>query len=279
MLDKKIKVKEIQDLGARNYLLTLHSPEQARLTRPGQFLMVKCAEDVQANPLLRRPFSVFDTRRHPRSGKHFALDILVKDVGEGTRWLSRLNPGDQVHTLGPQGIPFKVRPEMCDRKHIACLIAGGVGIAALLLLARELILNQVTPILFYGGRTDADLVLKEHFEQLGIEVSYTTEDGSLGARGLVTEALERFLRTRSRENKHIYVCGPWAMMKASHQIAARYGIPCEVSLEARMGCSLGACMGCVVHAWDSRGEEQYLRVCLEGPVMESRSIDWDTPPL
>src|SRR5438093_2691535 len=166
MFDKKIKVKEIQDLGARNYLLTLHSPEQARLTRPGQFLMVKCAEDVQANPLLRRPFSVFDTRRHPRSGKLLALDILVKVVGEGTTWLSRLNPGDQVQALGPQGIPFKVPPEMCDRKHVACLIAGGVGIAALLLLARELILNQVKPILFYGGGTDADLGLKEHFEQL-----------------------------------------------------------------------------------------------------------------
>src|SRR5437867_1415030 len=279
MLDKNVRVKEIRPLGARNYLLTFHSPEQARLTRSGQFLMVKCAEDVEANPLLRRPFSVFDIRRHARSEEPFAMDILVKDVGRGTHRLAQLKPGDRVHALGPQGIPFRIPEEMRDRRHRACLVAGGVGIAALLLLARDLISNRVTPILFYGGRTKADLVLREHFERLRIEKSYTTEDGSLGERGFVTEALEHFMKRRSREKIRIYACGPWGMMKASHEIAARYGIPCEVSLEARMGCSLGACMGCVVHAWDQRGEDQYLRVCLEGPVMPSGIVDWNTPPL
>ncbi len=279
MLDKKVKVKEIRDLGADNYLLTLKSPEQARLTRPGQFLMVKCSEDVQANPLLRRPFSVFDIRRHLRSGRPVVLDILVKDVGLGTHRLAHLRPGDEIHALGPQGIPFKISEEMRDRKHIACLVAGGVGIGALLLLARELVSNCITPLLFYGGRSSSDLVLKEHFERLGIEAFYTTEDGSFGERGVVIEPLERFLKRRPREHIHVYACGPWGMMKASHEIAVRYRLPCEVSLEARMGCSLGACMGCVVHAWDDRGEEQYLRVCQEGPVMKSRTVDWDTPPL
>ncbi|PYU89016.1 MAG: dihydroorotate dehydrogenase electron transfer subunit [Acidobacteria bacterium] len=279
MLDKKLKVKEIRDLGARNYLLTLISPEQARLTRPGQFVMVKCSGDVQDLPLLRRPFSVFDIRNNPRTGKPAGLDILVKNVGAGTRRLAEARPGDEVHVLGPQGVPFRIPGSMQDRKHTACLVAGGVGIAALLLLARELISLQITPLLFYGGRHLADLVLREHFEQLGIETFYTTEDGSYGERGLVTLPLERLIKARSRVGVHIYACGPWSMMKACHEVSVRHGVPCEVSLEARMGCSLGACMGCVVHAWDQRGEDQYLRVCLEGPVMPSGIVDWNTPPL
>lgn len=279
MLDKKVKVKEIQDLGAGNFLLALGSPDQAKLSRPGQFVMVKCSGDIEENPLLRRPFSIFDIRRHPGSGNPVALEILVKDIGYGTRRLCRLRPKDEVHVLGPQGRCFVIPESMKDRKHTACLVAGGVGIAALLLLARELLGCGVRPVLFYGGRREADLVLRANFERLGIEARYTTEDGSFGERGLVTEALERFLRGRPPALNRVYACGPWGMMKAAHEVSTRQRVCCEVSLEARMGCSLGACMGCVVHGWDESGEDQYLRVCLEGPVMQSRHIDWEMPPL
>src|SRR5437867_3583946 len=279
MLDKKVKVKEIRDLGARNFLLTLSAPEQARLTRAGQFIMVKCSDNIQDTPLLRRPFSVFEIRRHARSGRPAALDILVKNVGRGSRKLVELKPGDEVYALGPQGRPFEIPPGAGARLDVACLVAGGVGIAALYLLARDLIEHQVTPILFYGGRSSADLVLREHFERLGIKTIYTTEDGSFGKRGVVTSALDQFLSRQSRAQLRTYACGPWGMMKAAHNVATRHGLRCEVSLEARMGCSLGACMGCVVRVWDQRGEEQYLRVCQEGPVMDSRVIDWNTPPL
>lgn len=279
MLDRKVQVKEMRDLGARNYLLTLNALEQARLTRPGQFVMIKCSEDVNEDPLLRRPFSVFDTPQNPRSGKIRGLDLLIKDIGVGTRRLAALKPGAEVHVLGPQGQGFKTPPEMQDRNHTACLVAGGVGIAAFYLLARELKAHSISPVLFYGGRSAADLVLREYFEQLGIETVYTTEDGSHGQRGYVTAPLERFLKGRAGSGTRVYACGPWAMMKAAHELSLRQEVPCEVSLEARMGCSLGACMGCVIHAWDDHGEEQYLRVCLEGPVMNSRSVDWETPPL
>ena len=278
MLDKKAKVKEIQNLGARNYLLTLNSPEQARLTRPGQFFMLKCAARVDDNPLLRRPLSAFDIHRHARSGKPAGLDFLVKDVGQGTHILANMKPGEELQCLGPQGRCFQVSSEMRNRVQIACLAAGGVGIAALHILARDLIAQNVKPVLFYGGRTDADLVLRDYFERLGVETFYTTEDGSYGARGIVTLPLEQFLRQRGRSETRLYACGPWGMMRAVHELALRYQIPCEVSLEARMGCSLGACMGCVVHGWDDHGEDQYLRVCLEGPIMNSRSVDWSASP-
>ncbi|HYK88236.1 MAG TPA: dihydroorotate dehydrogenase electron transfer subunit [Acidobacteriota bacterium] len=278
MLDKNVRVKEIQDLGAGNYLLTLRSPEQARLVRPGQFVMLKCVEGLNEPPLLRRPFSVFDTLLQPRTGRPAGLVILVKDVGTGSHKLSQLRPGDAIGSLGPQGRPFQISAGMKNRLGMACLVAGGVGIAALYLLARDLIAQNVRPLLFYGGRTAADLVLRECFERLGIETHYTTEDGSLGERGIVTVPLEEFLRGHRRSDLRLYACGPWGMMKATHQAALRHGITCEVSLEARMGCSLGACMGCVIHGWDQNGEEQYLRVCQEGPIMNSRTVDWETSP-
>jgi dihydroorotate dehydrogenase electron transfer subunit len=168
---------------------------------------------------------------------------------------------------------------MRHRVRFGCLVAGGVGIAALLLLARRLLAMEVIPVLFYGGRNIEDLVLRDQFEKLGIETAYTTEDGSFGARGLVTAPLERFLERYARQGARVYACGPWAMMGAVHRLAANHHIQCEVSLEARMGCSLGACMGCVFKAGGGEKEARYLRVCQEGPVMESSVVDWDTAPL
>src|SRR5688572_18325878 len=121
MLDRKVKVKDMRDLGARNYLLTLNAAEQAGLTRPGQFVTVKCSGDIDQDPLLRRPFSVFDVRKGPRSGKTTGLDILVKNIGVGTRRLAALKPGDEVFVLGPQGRGFKIPSETKNRKHVACL--------------------------------------------------------------------------------------------------------------------------------------------------------------
>jgi dihydroorotate dehydrogenase electron transfer subunit len=279
MLDKKAKVKNIRSLGARNYLLTLNTPEQARLVRPGQFIMLKCVEDVNENPLLRRPFTIFDIHKHARSGKPVGLDLLVKDVGIGTHKLVQVRPGQMFDCLGPQGKGFQISQEMRNRVEFACLVAGGVGIAPLYLLAQSLLTLQVKPVLFYGGANVDDLVLREYFERLGMEIVYATEDGSYGERGLVTQPVSHFLKTHARRNMRVYACGPWGMMKAVHALSVKHNLQCEVSLEARMGCSLGACLGCVVRSQDHQGEEQYIRVCQDGPVMNSRLIDWDMVPL
>jgi dihydroorotate dehydrogenase electron transfer subunit len=240
--------------------------------------MLKCAGEIDGIPLLRRPFSIFDTHPSPRTGRPGGLDLLIKDVGCGTRKLAALKPGDEVHVLGPQGRPFRLQPEMKNRVQTACLVAGGVGIAALYVLAQKLLELNVTPYLFYGGRTSADLVLREYFERLHVRVSCSTEDGSLGERGIVTTPLASFLSTHATAGLRIYSCGPWGMMKAVHELAVKHHVPCQVSLEARMGCSLGACMGCVVHGWDAHGTEQYLRVCVEGPIMDSFAVDWSESP-
>jgi dihydroorotate dehydrogenase electron transfer subunit len=279
MLDKKVRVREIRPLGGPNHLLTLASAEQACLVLPGQFVMLKCSAELGGEPLLRRPFSVFDVPKQSRSGKPSGVAVLVKEVGRGSRWLSALKKGEDVWMLGPQGRPFRVSPHAGSQRSVACLVAGGVGVGALYLLSRNLAAAGVTPVLFYGGRTAEDLVLREYFERDGVRTHYSTEDGSLGDRGVVTGILEPFLARRSGADTALYACGPWGMMKAVHELALRFRMPCDVSLEARMGCSLGACMGCVVRTRRGDGEEQFLRVCLEGPVMESRIVDWETYPL
>jgi dihydroorotate dehydrogenase electron transfer subunit len=279
MLDKKVKVKAVRELGSNNYLITLGAPEQARLIRPGQFVMLKCVEDLDENPLLRRPFTIFNLHRHGNSGKPTGLELLVKNVGVGTRKLLGIKPGQAIQCLGPQGRGFDVSAGMRNRVEMACLVAGGVGIAPLFLLAQSLIEQNVRPVLFYGGATAADLVLREYFEGLGIDIHYATEDGSFGERGRVTLPVEQFLKKHAGRNIRVYACGPWGMMKAVHALSAQKKLQCEVSLEARMGCSLGACLGCVVRSKDSRGEEKYIRVCQEGPVINSLLVDWETVPV
>jgi dihydroorotate dehydrogenase electron transfer subunit len=279
MLDRKVKVKDLQNLGAGNYLLTLSSPEQARLVHPGQFLMLKCCAEVDENPLLRRPFSIFAIHHHARTGSPLGIEILVKDVGSGTHKLVQVQPGQELFALGPQGRPFHLDKEMVGEVRYACLVAGGVGIAALYLLARELIALGISPVLFYGARAAGELVLRDYFERLGIRTCYATEDGSMGQRGLVTAPLIHFLKEHGKEGVQMYACGPWAMMRAADKLARQYSVPCEVSLEARMGCSLGACMGCVVRTKGDRTQAHYIRVCMEGPVISSRLIDWNHLPM
>jgi dihydroorotate dehydrogenase electron transfer subunit len=282
MLDKKVKVKDIRDLGARSYLLTLSTPEQARLVRPGQFIMLKCVENVAENPLLRRPFTIFNIHRNARSGKPAGIELLVKDVGTGTHKLTGVLPGQMLQCLGPLGRGFNLSPEILSSKSTACLVAGGVGIAPLLLLAQQLKVNNIKPILFYGGAGKADLVLREYFEKLDMDAIYSTEDGSFGERGLITQSFARFLEIHSRTghgDMRIFACGPWGMMKTVHALSVQHDLQCEISLEARMGCGMGACLGCAVGSRDPKGELYYVRACQEGPVMNSRLVDWDIVPV
>jgi dihydroorotate dehydrogenase electron transfer subunit len=265
-------------LGAGYSLLTLNSPEQARLANPGQFLMLKCCEGVDENPLLRRPFSIFAIHNKGRTRPR-DIDILVKDIGFGTHKLAQVKPGQELFALGPQGRPFQLSKEMAGHVRYACLVAGGVGIGALYLLARELIACGVSPVLFYGARTESELVLRNYFERLRIKIFYATEDGSMGIQGIVTAPLVRFLKEHKKEGVQMFACGPWGMMKAADELARKYSLPCEVSLEARMGCSVGACMGCVVRTREDRSQSHYIRVCMDGPVVSSRMIDWDHPPM
>jgi len=152
-------------------------------------------------------------------------------------------------------------------------VAGGIGIAALLLPARELARAGIPQRLFFGGRTKADLVGLEEFRPSVTATLLATEDGSRGHHGYVTGPLEGYLERHRNKKFLLMVCGPWAMLEASVELARRYGHPCLVSMENRMGCALGVCLGCSIRVI-GEGHGAYQRVCTEGPVFWSDKVVW-----
>jgi dihydroorotate dehydrogenase electron transfer subunit len=250
-------------------VLALAAPGIAAVARPGQFVMVKPTRST--DPLLRRPFSIFQVLRD-HSGAATGLTILNKRIGVGTRLLYDAEPGARLACLGPLGRHF----DACDPPMEAWMVAGGVGLAPFLTLAEELAARGTKTTLFYGARRRSELYFVDAFDRLGVEVILSTEDGSRGVKGLITEPLDAALRRLPDQAEvRLHVCGPTPMMRAVARLAESYRRPCEVSLEQVMGCGLGGCYSCVVMARDAGGTPHFVRSCLEGPVFESRRIVWD----
>jgi dihydroorotate dehydrogenase electron transfer subunit len=153
----------------------------------------------------------------------------------------------------------------------AYLAGGGRGIAPLFVLARELARAGVRPVVFYGGRTRADIPIRDRFGGAGIDLRCSTDDGSFGFAGFITALVDQEL-IKSKP-AIVYACGPDPMMKALAAIAARYGVPAEFSLESVMGCGIGACWGCV-HRIKNHGGDGWVKICEEGPVFPGERILW-----
>jgi dihydroorotate dehydrogenase electron transfer subunit len=250
-------------------VVALAAPEVALLARPGQFVMVKPSQS--ADPLLRRPFSIFEILRDA-AGSPTGVSLLNKRVGIGTTRLYETPPGARVACLGPLGRPF----EPVDPPAEAWMVAGGVGLAPFATLAEALRGRGTAARLFYGARTASELYYVEWFERLGVQTVLTTEDGSRGARGYVTAPLADALRsTPAASRVTLFVCGPTPMMRAAAELAAAHGRACEVSLEQVMGCGLGGCYSCVVLARNGNGEPHFIRSCIDGPVVDASRIVWD----
>ena len=240
-------------------------------SRPGQFVMIKVTEG--ADPLLRRPFGIFDTgsfiTEYTDGGVQTYLEILYKVVGKGTAMLAAMHDGDRLDILGPLGRGFT--PGEPDGEKI--LVGGGIGLAPLYFLAKELA-GAARVRLFAGGRSREDILCVTEFERLGVETYVATDDGALGDRGFVTQILERHLATSW--NATLFACGPMPMLRATAEIAFRHTIPCQVSLEAYMACGMGACLGCVVKGKEHRdGHPDYRCVCKEGPVFAHCDLLWE----
>jgi dihydroorotate dehydrogenase electron transfer subunit len=250
-------------------ILALAAPDIAAETRPGQFVMVKVAPGN--DPLLRRPFSVFEILRDS-SGTPIGLSLLSKRVGVGTARLFEAAPGERVACLGPLGRPFT----LVDPPVEAWMVAGGVGLAPFAMLSDQLAARGVPMTLFFGGRRAADIFCVDLFERRGVRVSLTTEDGSLGFHGKVTEPLARALAGRpAGEPVMIYACGPEPMLAAVARIAGEHGRPSELAMERIMGCGVGGCYSCVVRVRDPRGRVHFVRSCLEGPIFRGEDIIWE----
>lgn len=250
-------------------VLALAAPAIAAQAMPGQFVMVKAA--TGADPLLRRPFSVFEILRD-QQGTPTGISILSKRIGVSTRLLYAAKAGDLVACLGPLGRPFTI----VDPPSEAWMVAGGVGLAPFATLAEALRARAVVTRLFYGARRAAELFYLDFFRGLGVDLVLTTEDGSAGERGRVVAPLDRMLAARPADAKlMIYACGPEGMLAATARVAAKHSRPCQVSVERIMGCGLGGCYSCVVPMVADDGGFHHVRSCISGPVLAADRIVWD----
>jgi dihydroorotate dehydrogenase electron transfer subunit len=266
--DVDARVIENRRLSGDYNVLSLEAPAIAEATAPGQFVMVKPGRGIE--PLLRRPFSVFEILRDGL--RPVGVSILSKRVGVTTTQIFEAAEGDRVQCLGPLGRPFTLPDSRTD----VWMVAGGVGLAPFWTVAETLAARGVRATLFYGGRRDADLFYLDYFERLGVTLSLSTEDGSRGERGRVTAPLERALASRAAGRQvYLHACGPEPMLEAVAKLAARHGVACEVSVERVMGCGLGGCYSCVVPVKTAGGTFHHVRSCIGGPVFDAATLVWD----
>jgi dihydroorotate dehydrogenase electron transfer subunit len=263
-------------LSADYNVLALAAPAIAAASAPGQFVMIKAGagrlgSPGSHDPLLRRPFSVFEILRGA-DGTPTGLSILSKRIGPSTRLLYDARPGDIVACLGPLGRPFTVVEPPTE----AWMVAGGVGLAPFATLAESLRARGVRATLFYGARRSSELFYLDFFRALGVDLVLTTEDGSAGEHGRVIAPLDRRLALRPPEEPvMLYACGPEGMLAAAARTAMKYGRPCQVSVERIMGCGLGGCYSCVVPMRGDDGGAHHVRSCLAGPVLAAEQIVWE----
>jgi dihydroorotate dehydrogenase electron transfer subunit len=242
------------------FLLRIKAKRIAQDSHPGQFIMVRPTQNF--HPLLRRPFSI-------HSVLNDCLEIFFLKSGIGTALLSQMGRGDSMDILGPLGKGFNLNHELQGKK--VALVGGGRGIAPLYFLAQRLLGLGAFPNIFYGGKTLSDIPLKQKFLQDNHKTFISTDDGSSGFKGFITDLFQ--LELDRIMPSHIYACGPEPMMKTVAQMAQKKGIPAEFSLESIMGCGFGACWGCVRRT-KTEAREEWVKICEEGPVFSGPQIIW-----
>ncbi len=240
-----------EEIATDVYSMWLHTEEIARLAKPGQFITIYCTDGSR---LLPRPISICEIDRMDCS-----IRIVYRVAGEGTKEFSAYHTGAQLRVVGPlgNGYPKKSKP--------ALLLGGGIGVPPILQLARELDCEKKIVLGYRDER-----FLEEEFRAEG-DVYIATEDGSFGTQGNVLDAI----RENGLTGEIIYACGPMPMLRAVKQYAAEHNMECWISLEERMACGIGACLGCVVKSKKKDGHTHVnnKRICTEGPVFRAEEVD------
>lgn len=246
------EVLSIEQVAELTYRIRFYSPQVAGTARPGQFLLIRVEKTLE--PFLRRPMSLHRVGR----GEGW-VEILFKIVGKGTRILAEKKIGDRLDVMGPLGRGFDL-----SAKEKFLLIAGGVGIAPLLFAAQELLRAKRDFLFLLGFKNRGEICCIGELKDMGAELKIATEDGSMGRKGTVIDLLKDYLRS---SNHRLLASGPRAMLRQLTQICEKWDLDCQVCLEERMACGLGACMGCPV-----RTKGGYKLVCLDGPVFNLREV-------
>ncbi len=244
------------------FILSLEVPNSFLLAEPGQFVMLRTG--TESDPLLARPLSIYSVGP---LGSVAQCDLLYKVAGRGTAILSRRRPGEFLRVLGPVGREFDLSRVLQK----VVLVAGGAGIAPLSFLAAKLAeIEGLELVFYYGARTKKALVGLNRLRNLNIALKICTEDCSCGEGGVVTKKLAKDLRSQDFSGCAVFACGPVPMLKSLYLLIKSSAMPVQVSIEERMACGIGACLGCAV-----KTRSGFQRVCSEGPVFDMNEILWD----
>lgn len=241
------------------FRMYLYTPDIACSAKPGQFVHVRIRAAI--DPLLRRPFSI---HRVSEDGKQIV--ILYRVIGQGTEIMSRMQPGESLDLMGPLGNGFKLNQDFTR----ALIVAGGMGSAPIFFLMDELIRMKKQIVLFWGVREGKEIFQEDKLRESGIDVRIASEDASKGHCGFVTELLTDFLKNHEESGDMGFVCGPECMIHEVQKIVHGNQKPWQASLEERMACGVGVCLGCAV----SIREKGYQMVCHDGPVFSLEEIQF-----
>jgi len=268
ILNIKVKILSRKEVAPNIFLIKLSAPSVTQEALPGQFIHIKCSIDNY--PLLRRPLSI-----HRIDREKGEIYILFQVVGEGTKLLGQREVGDDLDVLGPLGNGFNIYPE--SKKIV--IIGGGIGVAPLLALCEESIKKGKEVRVLIGALKKELVIGEENFRNLGAKVDVATDDGSYKHKGLVTDLLEGSIREGWLADQ-IFACGPKSMLKKIVEVSLDAHIDCQLSLEERMACGIGACLGCVCKIKTKDKKEykvkyEYKRVCVDGPVFGGSEVVWD----
>ena len=257
MRDHTATVIGRRDLGSSAYRLDLEAPELAAAIRPGQFVMVGIPSPG-LDPLLRRPLGYLGRDRG--TGR---LSVLVQKAGRGTRILGEVQTGQELKVLGPLGRGWTL-PE-CGP---VLLVGGGIGLVPLADLAVQLA-GRLETVMIYGARCADELYLRDELASLPLALILATDDGSCGVAGTVIDAMREL---NPASFARYYGCGPRPMLSRLQSLMAAAGVEGELSLEERMACGFGACLGCAVALRSPTGEPPHKRVCTDGPVFPAGEV-------
>jgi len=248
------------------HALTLVAPGIADGTRPGHFVALAVGGD-DSSMLLRRAFSIYRVQERGVYGG--TVEIVFAVHGRGTAWLARRRPHDPIDVVGPLGRPFALPKEPVT----ATLVGGGYGSAPLFSLAEQLRRRGCRVDFVLGAATEARLFGALEAKRMSTQVAITTEDGSLGERGLVTDVLPQMVERSGSDV--VYACGPMGMLKAVSEIATAYGAHSQCAVEEAMACGIGICMTCVLPVVGDDGTTRMVRSCVDGPVFNGERVRWD----
>jgi dihydroorotate dehydrogenase electron transfer subunit len=247
------------------HVLTLTAPGIAELSRPGHFVALSVG-GADSSMLLRRAFSIYAVQSRGVYGG--TLEIVFAAQGRGTEWLARLHRHDQVDIVGPLGRPFAL-----PKQPVSCvLVAGGYGSAPMFSLADALRARGCRVDVVLGAATESKLFGVLEAKRITASLTISTEDGSVGERGRVTDVLPAVLARTDADV--VYACGPMGMLSAVSEIAAQHGAYSQCAVEESMACGIGVCMTCVLPVIGDDGVTRMLRSCVDGPVFRGDRVRW-----